>query len=96
MWIFYFSKSSGAASAILRVMLNDPQKQWQVITLAQESGKALGTVSNVKSFYVTGILNDPPKMVYCSTKSKFPGKYDSSIEEAQKCLDNLLKEGKVK
>lgn len=46
----YFSKSSGAASAIMRTMLNEPQKQWQVITLAQKSGKAMGTVSNVKGF----------------------------------------------
>lgn len=46
----YLSKSSGAASAIIRTMLNVPQRQWQVITLAQESGKAIGTVSNVKSF----------------------------------------------
>ena len=29
-------------------------------------------------------------------KSKFPGKYDSSIDEAQQCLDKLLKDGKVK
>lgn len=34
----------------MRTMLHDPQKQWQVITLAKESGKAIGTVSNVKSF----------------------------------------------
>ncbi len=46
----YLSKSSGAASAVIRTMLNAPKKQWQVITLAQESGKAIGTVSNVKSF----------------------------------------------
>lgn len=46
----YLSKSSGAASAIIRTMLNEPQRQWQVISLAQESGKAIGTVSNVKSF----------------------------------------------
>lgn len=46
----YLSKSSSAASAIIRTMLNTPQKQWQVITLAQESGKAIGTVSNVKGF----------------------------------------------
>lgn len=49
----YLSKSSGAASAIMRTMLNAPQKQWQVITLAKETGKAIGTVSNVKNF-----LND--------------------------------------
>ena len=46
----YLSKSSGAASAIMRTMLHMPQKQWQVVTLAQKSGKAIGTVSNVKSF----------------------------------------------
>lgn len=46
----YLSKSSGAASAIIRTMLNVPQKQWQVTTLAQESSKAIGTVSNVKGF----------------------------------------------
>lgn len=46
----YLSKSSSAASAIMRTMLNTPRKPWQVITLAQESGKAIGTVSNVKSF----------------------------------------------
>lgn len=46
----YLSKSSGAASAIIRTMLHAPQRQWQIKTLAQESGKAIGTVSNVKSF----------------------------------------------
>lgn len=46
----YLSKSSGAASAVMRTMLNEPQRQWQVVTLAKESGKAIGTVSNVKCF----------------------------------------------
>lgn len=46
----YLSKSSSAASAIIRTMLNFPEKQWQVITLAEVTGKAIGTVSNVKSF----------------------------------------------
>lgn len=46
----YLTKSSGAASAIIRTMLNEPQKQWQVTSLARESGRAMGTVSNVKSF----------------------------------------------
>ncbi len=46
----YFSKTAGAASAIMRTMLNTPGKQWQIITLAQESGKAVGTVSNVRAF----------------------------------------------
>lgn len=46
----YLSKSSSAASAIMRTMLNEPERQWQVTTLVQESGKAMGTVSNVKGF----------------------------------------------
>ena len=46
----YLSKSSSAASAIMRTMLNVPERKWQVKTLAMESGKALGTVSNVKSY----------------------------------------------
>ena len=46
----YFSKASSAASAIIRTMLSDVGRSWQVITLAQESEKAIGTVSNVKSF----------------------------------------------
>lgn len=46
----YLAKSSGAASAIMRTMLNEPRKQWQVTSLARESGRAIGTVSNVKSF----------------------------------------------
>lgn len=46
----YLSKSSSAASAIMRTMLNKPQDYWQVTILAKESGKAIGTVSNVKSF----------------------------------------------
>lgn len=46
----YLSKSSTAASAIIRTMLNMPEQRWQVITLSEESGKAMGTVSNVKSF----------------------------------------------
>lgn len=46
----YLSKSSGAASAIIRTMLSDVGRSWKVITLAQESHKAIGTVSNVKAF----------------------------------------------
>lgn len=46
----YFVKSSGAASAIMRTMLNSPEQQWQVKKLAEITGKAIGTVSNVKSF----------------------------------------------
>lgn len=46
----YFSKASSAASTIIRTMLADVDRSWQVITLAKESEKAIGTVSNVKSF----------------------------------------------
>lgn len=46
----YLSKSSSATSAIIRTMLSDIERSWQVITLSKESNKAIGTVSNVKSF----------------------------------------------
>ncbi len=46
----YLTKSSGGTSAIIRTMLSEPDKLWQVTTLATVSGKAIGTVSNVKSF----------------------------------------------
>ena len=46
----YLSKSSSGVSAVLRKMLSVPEKWWQVKELAEESGKAIGTVSNVKSF----------------------------------------------
>lgn len=46
----YLSKTSHAASAIMRTMLDDMDKEWQVVSLAKRSGKAMGTVSNVKSF----------------------------------------------
>lgn len=46
----YLIKSSSAASTIIRTMLDMPDKEWQVLTLSEATGKALGTVSNVKSF----------------------------------------------
>ena len=46
----YLSKASSAASTIMRAMLDDIDEEWQVITLAEKTGKAIGTVSNVKSF----------------------------------------------
>ena len=46
----YLSKASSAVSAIIRTMLSDVDRSWQVITLSKESNKAIGTVSNVKSF----------------------------------------------
>ena len=45
-----FSKTSGAASAIMRTMLNEPGRRWQVKQLEELTGKAIGTVSNVKRF----------------------------------------------
>ncbi|MBR4050607.1 MAG: hypothetical protein IKK09_08940 [Clostridia bacterium] len=46
----YFSKSSGATSAIIRTMLDKPFEKWQVKQLCEETGKSLGMVSNVKRF----------------------------------------------
>ena len=46
----YFDKTSSAASAIMRTMLNNPHKIWHVKELSDMTGKALGTVSNVKRF----------------------------------------------
>ncbi|MBR6934488.1 MAG: hypothetical protein IKH41_03295 [Clostridia bacterium] len=46
----YLSKSSSAASAVIRTMLNDPDKWWKVKELSEVSKKAIGTVSNVKVF----------------------------------------------
>lgn len=45
-----FSITSSASSAVLRTMLSNPSHMWQVKELADKSGTALGTVSNVKSF----------------------------------------------
>ena len=46
----YFDRSSNAASKVLRTMLNDPVKVWQVKELTEESDTSLGTVSNIKRF----------------------------------------------
>lgn len=46
----YFSKSASAASAIMRTMLDEPRRLWRVQELAEVSGKAIGSVSNVKRF----------------------------------------------
>lgn len=46
----YFSKSSSATSAIIRTILEKPYFCWQVKELSEITGKAIGTVSNVKSF----------------------------------------------
>ncbi|MDO4545424.1 MAG: type IV toxin-antitoxin system AbiEi family antitoxin [Bacillota bacterium] len=49
----YLSKSSGAASAIMRTMLDEPEQMWKVKSLAQKTERAIGTVSNVKNFLLT-------------------------------------------
>lgn len=46
----YLTKASSAASAILRTMLNEPERMWKVVPLAKKTKKAIGTVSNVKRF----------------------------------------------
>lgn len=46
----YLSKSSSASSTVIRTMLNDPEKLWKVKELSKATGKALGTVSNVKAY----------------------------------------------
>ena len=46
----YLSKTASAASTILRTILNEPERLWQVQQLAYETNKAIGTVSNVKKF----------------------------------------------
>ncbi len=46
----YFSKASVAASVIMRTILDKPNACWGVKALSEITGKAIGTVSNVKSF----------------------------------------------
>lgn len=46
----YFSKCASAASRIMRTILDAYKKIWQVRELSEVTGKAIGTVSNVKSF----------------------------------------------
>ncbi len=46
----YFQKSSSAASVVLRTMIDRPYATWKVNLLSEITGKALGTVFNVKNF----------------------------------------------
>ena len=46
----YFSKAAGAASAIMRTMLERPFACWQVKSLSEITNKSIGMVSNVKAF----------------------------------------------
>lgn len=48
----YLSRSSVGASTVIRTMLKQPEKWWQVKELAKESGKSIGMASNVKAFLV--------------------------------------------
>ena len=46
----YFSKNATAASVVMRTMLDKPHAGWKVNLLSELTGKALGTVFNVKKF----------------------------------------------
>ncbi len=46
----YFQKGSSAASAVLRTIMDAPYVHWQVKQLSELTGKAIGTVSNIKNF----------------------------------------------
>ena len=46
----YFLKSSTATSVIMRTILDKPETYWKVKDLSKITDKAIGTVSNVKSF----------------------------------------------
>lgn len=46
----YFSKNATAASVVMRTMLDKPHACWKVSLLSELTGKALGTVFNVKKF----------------------------------------------
>ncbi len=46
----YFSKNATAASVVMRTMLDKPHAGWTIKLLSELTGKALGTVFNVKKF----------------------------------------------
>jgi len=46
----FFSKKASVASAILRTVLNDPDKPMRLKTIAEKTGKSIGAVYNVKSY----------------------------------------------
>lgn len=46
----YFSKNATAASVVMRTMLDKPHAGWSIKLLSELTGKALGTVFNVKKF----------------------------------------------
>ena len=58
----YFDRSSNAASKVLRTMLNDPIKVWQVKELTEESDTSLGTVSNIKRFLLDNAWAEEVKL----------------------------------
>ncbi len=45
-----FSKLSVKSSIVLRTMLNEPQREWQVQELAEITGASLGMISNIKNY----------------------------------------------
>ena len=58
----YFDRGSNAASKVLRTMLNDPVKVWQVKELTEESDTSLGTVSNIKRFLLDNAWAEEVKL----------------------------------
>ena len=58
----YFDRGSNAASKVLRTMLNDPVKVWQVKALTEESDTSLGTVSNIKRFLLDNAWAEEVKL----------------------------------
>lgn len=92
----YFSKSSSAASAVLRTMLNEPDRLWKVKELSEVTGKAIGTVSNVKAFLTQkDLIDEKPsafrlknvKELFCAWSGEYHKK--DSIERQYYTLDTV-------
>lgn len=85
----YFSKSSSAASVVMRTMLDKPHSVWQVKHLSELTGKAIGTVSNVKKFLSDHdwIVETPQGFTLCNIKEllyawakEYPKKASRTLE----------------
>ena len=48
----YLARRSVTVSKVLRQMLTEPNRYWQINELAKEAGASLGSVSNVKQFLI--------------------------------------------
>lgn len=85
----YFSKSASAASVVMRTMLDKPHSVWQVKLLSELTGKAIGTVSNVKRFLLDQdwIEETPQGFTLCNIKEllyawakEYPKKNSRTLE----------------